>query len=157
MCRLILRINLVFVSLTGIFAAFVLVCPWSQAVAIYRLIGIDLPTQIEHPYLEYLTYMAAALSVMVGCLYLMAGVWPDKYSNLITFLGWSLLFIGVVVLFHGIRLKLPPWPFYPDPIISFVCGTLILVFRRSATTPHQPKQNKEPEAAVAITKIDSRE
>ena len=130
MKRLILRITLIFVALTGIFGVFVLLCPWAQAVKIYQIFGIDLPLQIEHPYLEYLTYLGATLSVMVGILFFMAGVWPDKHSNIISFLGWSLLFIGVIVLVHGIRLNLPPWPFYPDPIISFICGSIILILRR---------------------------
>ena len=135
MKRLILRINLIFVGLTGIFGVFVLLCPWARAIEIYQLFGIDLPPQIDHAYLEYLVYLGATLSVLVGILYFMAGVWPDKYSNLISFLGWSLLFIGgIVSVFMEFRLKLPPWPFYPDPIISFICGSIILVLRREYST-----------------------
>ncbi|NNE94024.1 MAG: hypothetical protein HKN23_20430 [Verrucomicrobiales bacterium] len=126
----ILRISLIFVSLTGFFAIAVLLMPWKSAIEAYKLFGIDMPPTFEHPYMEYLTYLGAALSVFVGALYFMAGAWPKKYANLIVFLGWGLLFIGVVVLYHGLRLKLPPWPFYPDPIISFVFGVLILVCYR---------------------------
>ena len=130
MAKILLCASLILVSLTGLFALFVLVMPWSSAVGVYRKFGIELPEIIESAYLEYLTYMAAAISVVIGVLFLLAGIWPTKYAVIIPFLGWSLLFIGVVVLYHGLRLELPPWPFYPDPIISFVFGAIILVAAR---------------------------
>ena len=130
MTRVLLRSSLILVSVTGLFALFVLVMPWSDAVAVYERFGIDMPERIDSPYLEYLTYLGAAMSVVIGVLYLLAGIAPTKYAVIIPLLGWSLLFFGVVVLYHGLRLKLPPWPFYPDPVISFVFGTIILIAAR---------------------------
>ncbi len=125
-----LRTSLILVSLTGLFALFVLVMPWTNAVTVYRGFGIELPGKIDSAYLEYLTYLAAAMSVVIGVLYLLAGIRPKKFAVIIPFLGWSLLFFGVVTLYHGLRLNLPPWPFYPDPIISFVFGVVILATAR---------------------------
>jgi len=130
----VLRTALILVALTGLFAGFVLCFPWTRATEIYKHFGIELPATFTAPYLEYLTYLGAALSVVVGALYFVAGMWPSRYRNIIPFLGWSLLFIGMVVSYHGFRLDLPPWPFYPDPIISFLCGAAILFLNRRAWT-----------------------
>jgi hypothetical protein len=132
MQQLILRVSLICVSITGLFAGFVIFGNWAFVVRFCRWFGIDLPSNLMTPYIEYLVFMSGAVSVMIGFLYLLPVIWPQRFSNLLPFLGGSLLFIGIVVTYHGIRLSLPPWPFLADPAVCFLFGSIILILGRTA-------------------------
>jgi hypothetical protein len=129
--KIILRVLLAIVALTGLFAIFVPFTSWDTSVRICSMFGIsDLPKNFGHPYMEYLVFMMAGVSIVYGYLFLLAAINPVKYRNVLPFLGCSLLFIGAIITYHGIRLGLPAWPFYVDPPISFGCGFGILYYSR---------------------------
>ena len=122
-----LRVVLFLVSLTGLFAIMFPFLPWKDFITICSWFGItDLPAEPSTPYTEYLFYTMFGASALFGYLYLIAAINPDKYSNIIPILGYALIFIGFIVLYHGIRLKLPPWPYFADPFICFVFGPSIV-------------------------------
>ena len=84
--------------------------------------------------LDYWLRMASGGFALVGCLYLLLMIWPRRFREIVPFMGWFALIEGVVLLGHGLRLGLHPWPFYGDVSACFVSGGGILICWRSAWT-----------------------
>jgi hypothetical protein len=128
---ILLRAMLIVVALTGLFSGVAVFIPWKSTVAILKRLGIEgVPTAFSSPIIEYWLLMMAATCVVVGYLYLVAALNPQKYRNILPILGWGLILIGITAGYHGFRLGLPPWPFYADIGICAVCGPGILWFSR---------------------------
>lgn len=118
----ILRAMLILVSLTGLHCVVFLFIPWDWTLAVVKWLKIQGVSDKYSPIIEYWMLMMAALCVVIGYLYLVAALNPQKYRNLLPILGWALVFIGITAGYHGFRLGLPPWPFYGDLVICAVCG-----------------------------------
>jgi hypothetical protein len=71
-------------------------------------------------------------SIYLLALYLLLALQPAKYRAVIPWFGWVMVVEGLVLLAHGIRLALPPLPFYGDVAASFLGGGGILWFARRA-------------------------
>jgi hypothetical protein len=69
---------------------------------------------------------------LVGGWYLALMIWPQKFAAVIPWIEALMLAEGCVLLFHGIRLSLPLFPFYGDTAACFVGGGGILYFSRYA-------------------------
>lgn len=82
--------------------------------------------------LDYWLRMASGAFALVGCWYLALAIWPRKFANCIFWFGVLMLGEGIILLLHGIRLSLPPLPFYADTAACFFGGTGILAFARHA-------------------------
>jgi len=80
--------------------------------------------------LDYWLRMTAGVYTLVGLLYLLLAFNPAKYRAVIPWFGWVMVIEGVVLLLHGIRLALPPFPFYADVATCFIGGGGILWFAR---------------------------
>ena len=70
--------------------------------------------------------MASGACGLIGCLYLLPTIRPWRFRECMPWLGLVALAEGVVLLVHGLRLSLEPWPFYGDIAACLVSGFGIL-------------------------------
>jgi len=103
---------------------------WSSFIELLH--GLGGPLVPYDRMLDYWLRMTAGVYTLVGVLYLLLAVQPRKYRVVIPWFGWMMLIEGVVLLLHGLRLALPPFPFYADVAASFIGGCGILWFARRA-------------------------
>lgn len=76
--------------------------------------------------LDYWLRMASGAFALVGCWYLILMIWPYKFHNAIPWFGALMLVEGVILLVSGLRLGLPPFPFYGDTAACLLGGGGIL-------------------------------
>jgi hypothetical protein len=76
--------------------------------------------------LDYWLRMAAGAFTLVGCWYFVMMIWPKRHYTSIPWFGALMLVEGLVLLFHGVRLSLPPLPFYADTAACLLAGFAIL-------------------------------
>jgi hypothetical protein len=76
--------------------------------------------------LDYWLRIASGAFALVGCWYLLLMIWPQRFASAIPWFGALMLVEGCILLFHGIRLSLPPLPFYGDTAACFIGGGGIL-------------------------------
>jgi len=112
------------ISIVGVFIS------WSGAVDALQGLGAR-PIEYD-PMLDYWLRMASGAFALVGAWYVVMMIWPRKFAAAIPWFGALMLVEGCVLLFHGLRLGLPPFPFYGDTAACFVGGGGILVFARHA-------------------------
>lgn len=112
------------VSVVGVFLS------WSAAVEALQGLGAQ-PIAYDRM-LDYWLRMAAGAFALVGCWYLVLMIWPRKYCVAIPWFGALMLVEGVILLVHGLRLSLLPFPFYGDTSACFVGGGGILYLSRYA-------------------------
>jgi hypothetical protein len=84
------------------------------------------------PMLDYWLRMAAGAFALLGGWYLVLLLWPQKFHAAIPWFGALMLAEGVILLAHGLRLGLGPWPFYGDVAACFIGGAGIVGFARAA-------------------------
>ena len=108
------------VSVFGVFAT------WSSATLVLQGFGAH-PIAYD-PMLDYWLRMAAGAFALVGVLYLVLMISPQKHFAIIPWFGVLMVGEGVILLIHGLRLGLTPLPFYADTAACFVGGTGILFF-----------------------------
>jgi hypothetical protein len=117
------------VSFYGVFAS------WPAAAQALQGLGAQ---PIAHDrMLDYWLRMASGAFGLVGCLYLALMIWPTKHHAIIPWFGVLMLLEGCILLVHGVRLSLPPFPFYGDIAACFIGGAGILSLARSAK-PQRP-------------------
>jgi hypothetical protein len=115
-----LRLFLVFsavawgVSLYGVFAS------WPAATR--ALQGLGAGAIPPDPMLDYWLRMASGAFGFVGVWYVVLALSPRKYAVAIPWFGWLMIAEGVILLVHGIRLSLPPFPFYGDVAACLLGG-----------------------------------
>src|SRR5262245_235456 len=112
------------VSVFGVFL------PWPTAVE--TLQGLGAKTIPADPMLDYWLRMASGAFFLVGVLFLLLALYPKRFANIIPVMGAIMLAEGAILLFHGVRLGLSPFPFYGDTAFCFVSGGGILLLRDSA-------------------------
>lgn len=66
-------------------------------------------------------FLGAAAIGWIVCLYGVFASWPAVTEALVGF-GALMLVEGVILLVYGIKLSLPPFPFYGDTLACFVVG-----------------------------------
>jgi hypothetical protein len=108
------------------------VLPWPTAVT--ALNGLGAGAVPNDPMLDYWLRMAAGAFTGVGIFFLVLGLWPRRFSNVIG-LAAALMFLeGLVLLVHGLRLGLPPFPFYADAAFCLLVGAGIWILRNEAAS-----------------------
>jgi hypothetical protein len=90
------------------------------------------------PMLEYWFRMFAGAFGLIGVWYTMLMIWPRKFAVAIPWFGIIMLVEGIILLVHGVRLSLPPFPFYGDTAACFVIGGGIVYLAPAARA-----ENKE--------------
>jgi hypothetical protein len=119
------------ISVVGVFLS------WSAAADALQGLGAQ-PIAYDRM-LDYWLRMAAGAFALVGCWYLVLMIWPRKFHAAIPWFGGLMLVEGIILLVHGLRLSLPPFPFYGDTSACFLGGGAILYLSRYAR-PEQAKQ-----------------
>jgi len=112
------------VSVFGVFLS------WSAASHALQELGAQ-PIAYD-PMLDYWLRMAAGAFTLIGGWYLVLMIRPQRFSAAIPWFGGLMLVEGVILLVHGLRLSLPPFPFYADISACFLGGGGILYFSRHA-------------------------
>ncbi|MEI9866091.1 MAG: hypothetical protein WDN00_16365 [Limisphaerales bacterium] len=112
------------ISAMGVFAS------WSQINDIAQGMGAK-PIAYD-PMLDYWLRMMAGAFALIGVWYLVLMLWPKKFHAAIPWFGALMLMEGVILLVHGLRLELGPFPFYGDVSACFIGGAGILYFARAA-------------------------
>ena len=99
--------------------------PWSVMDIVLQNMGAAAPvTDVQ---VQYWFRMATGAWSIIGFLYLIVLLKPQKYNNLIPLLGWGTLFEGIVLLFHGLYLNLPIFPFAGDVGFCLIVGGGLLL------------------------------
>ena len=112
------------ISVVGVFAS------WPQIHDLAQ--GMGAKTIVYDPMVDYwLRMMAGAFALICGW-YLVLMLWPKKFSAAIPWFGWLMIAEGVILLVHGLRLGLGPFPFYGDIAACFLGGAGILFFAKAA-------------------------
>jgi hypothetical protein len=106
------------VSLFGVFLS------WPAASQALQGLGAQ-PVPYDRM-LDYWLRMASGAFGLIGCWYLVLMLWPQKFSVAIPWFGTLMLLEGCILLVHGLRLSLPPFPFYGDTAACFIVGGGIL-------------------------------
>jgi len=87
--------------------------------------------------LDYWLRMAAGAFALIGGWYFVLMIWPRKFHAAIPWFGGFLLVEGAILLVHGLRLSLPPFPFYADASACLLLGVAILYLSRYAKADQQ--------------------
>ena len=125
-----LRLLLGFAAIAWGASVFGIFLTWTKATEFLQGMGAK-PIAYD-PMLDYWLRMAAGVFTLIGCWYLVLMLWPRKFHIAIPWFGGLMLFEGAILLFHGLRLSLPPFPFYGDVSACFLCGVGILLLARQA-------------------------
>lgn len=125
-----LRICLVFSSLGWVVCVVGIFMSWSSFIALLQ--GLGGPSVAYDRMLDYWVRMTAGVYTLIGLVYLLLALRPAKYRAVIPWFGWVMVIEGAVLLVHGIRLALPPFPFFADVAVCFTGGAGILWFARRA-------------------------
>ena len=112
------------VSFYGVFAS------WSAAEQ--GLQGLGAKPVAYDPMLEYWLRMASGAFGLVGVWYFILMLWPQKFYSAIPWFGALMVAEGIILLVSGVRLHLPPFPFYGDTAASLIGGCGILLLASSA-------------------------
>lgn len=112
------------ISAVGVFA--------SWPVAERALEGLGAHPIFYDKMLDYWLRMASGAFALIGVWYLMLMLWPQKYYLAIPWFGGLMLVEGAILLVHGLRLGLPPLPFYGDVTACLIGGSGIVWFSRYA-------------------------
>ena len=102
--------------------------PWSVMDIVLQNMGAASPvTDVQ---VQYWFRMATGAWSIIGFLYLMILLNPQKYNNLISLLAWGTVFEGIVLLIHGLYLNLPLFPFAGDVGFCLIVGGGLLLSNR---------------------------
>lgn len=112
------------VSFYGVFAS------WGGAEQ--ALQGLGAKPIAYDPMLDYWLRMAAGAFGLVGIWYFILMLWPQKFYQAIPWFGALMIAEGFILLVHGLRLHLGPFPFYGDVAACFVGGGGIMLLAGAA-------------------------
>ena len=102
--------------------------PWSVMEIVLQNMGAASPvTDVQ---VQYWFRMATGAWSIIGFLYLIVLLKPQKYNNLIPLLAWGTVFEGIVLLIHGLYLNLPLFPFAGDVGFCLIVGGGLLLSNR---------------------------
>ena len=99
--------------------------PWSVMDIVLQNMGTASP--ITDVQVQYWFRMATTAWSIIGFLYLIVLLNPQKYDNLIPLLAWGTVFEGIVLLIHGLYLNLPLFPFAGDVGFCLIVGGGLLL------------------------------
>lgn len=125
-----LRIFLGFSAFAWGVSAFGVFLSWSAASQ--ALEGLGAKPVAYDPMLDYWLRMASGAFALVGCWYFVLMLQPQKYHAAIPWFGALMILEGLILLVHGLRLSLPPFPFYADTAACLIGGAGILYLSRYA-------------------------
>ena len=141
-----LRVFLGFAAVAWGASVFGVFVSWSAASQLLQELGAQ-PIAYDRM-LDYWLRMAAGAFALIGCWYLILMIWPKKYFVAIPWSGAFMLVEGTILLVHGLRLSLPPLPFYADTAACFVSGSGIVFLSKYARL-----EDKKPDPPADSTPV----
>lgn len=135
-----LRLFLGFSALAWGVSAFGVFASWSAAEQALEGLGAKPITYDQM--LDYWLRMASGAFALVGCWYFVLMLKPQKYHAAIPWFGALMIAEGVILLVHGLRLALPPFPFYADTAACLIGGAGILHLSRYARPDQSPSSTR---------------
>ena len=133
---------LLFVSAFGwAISAIGIILPWSTVIV--GLNGLGAGTIPHDPMLDYWIRMTAGAFTGIGIFFLVIAINPRRFSNVIGLAGLLQFTEGIVLLIHGLRLGLPPFPFYGDTSFCLLAGACIWFLRNEAKETTDNKDTVE--------------
>jgi hypothetical protein len=99
--------------------------PWS--VATESLNGLGAGTIPNDPMLNYWLRMAGGGFTMIGVIFTAILLSPKKYAVLIPLMSYMSIAEGIILLVSGLRLGLPPFPFWGDTTFCIGIGAGLLM------------------------------
>ncbi len=124
-----LRLTLCFCAFVWGVSSFGVFASWDSVAT--ALQGMGAKPIAYDPMLDYWLRMASGAFALVGTGYLLLAIFPRKYAAMLPWFGWVMILEGIILLVHGLRLGLGPFPFYGDVSASLLGGSGILILRRS--------------------------
>lgn len=123
--------TLLFLSAFGwAVSAIAIFLPWPTAVSALQGLGAgNIPSD---PMLDYWLRMAAGAFTGVGIFFAILAARPRKFAAAIPIAGVLMVGEGIVLLVHGLRLGLPPFPFSCDTAFCILLGGGILLLGGTA-------------------------
>jgi hypothetical protein len=118
------------VSIVGV------VVNWPAASA--ALEGLGAQPIVYDRMLDYWLRMAAGAFSLIGAWYIVLMIWPRKFYAAIPWFGGFMVAEGIILLVHGLRLSLPPFPFYCDTAACLFGGGAIVYLARFARPHAEP-------------------
>ena len=103
------------------------------ATALQAMQGLGARAIVYDPMLDYWLRMATGAYGLLGCWYLVLMLWPQRFHAAIPWFGGLMLVEGVILLVHGLRLGLGPFPFYGDVAACLIGGGGIVYLSRAIT------------------------
>ena len=94
--------------------------PWNWIAPMLQSMGTAYDFSDHHA--QYWLRMACGGWSIIGFLLLAALLKPVKYDGLVPLLAWGSIFEGIVLLVHGLLLKLPLFPFAGVVLFCLVVG-----------------------------------
>jgi len=125
-----LRVVLFFCALVWGISAVGIFAKWESAVTLLQ--GLGAKAIPADPMLDYWLRMAAGAFALVGTGYLLLALHPGKYAVMLPWFGWIMIIEGLILLTHGLRLHLGPFPMLGDVTASIAGGTGILTLKGAA-------------------------
>ena len=122
------NILLVFGAIGWMVSVVGVLLPWPTVLA--GLKGLGANAIAYDPMLDYWLRMTAGAFTMIGVLFLLPLLWPQRFDSLVPVLAWLMIAEGAVLLVHGLRLGLSPFPFYGDTAFCLAVGIGLLLLRR---------------------------
>ena len=117
------------ISVMGVFAS------WPQINDIAQ--GMGAKAIVYDPMVDYWLRMMAGAFALIGVWYLMLAIWPRKFAVAIPWFGWLMVAEGIILLVHGLRLGIGPFPFYGDVLACIFGGAGIIYFSPTANKPNE--------------------
>ena len=114
--------------------------PWPVATTGLNDLGAG--TIPEDPMLDYWLRMAGGGFTMIGAIFAAALINPRKYSVVLPLMAYLSIAEGIVLLVSGLRLGLPPFPFWGDTSFCLGVGIGILHVYPRARKERQRNQSK---------------
>jgi hypothetical protein len=99
--------------------------PWRVVAA--GLHGLGAGPLPADPMLDYWLRMAGGAFAMIGAMFAAVLISPRKYGVVLPLLAWLCIAEGMVLLVSGLRLGLPPFPFWADTGFCVGVGVGILI------------------------------
>ena len=137
-----LRLFLGLAALTWGAAGVGIFLSWDTAVQ--ALQGLGARAVPHDPMLDYWLRMASGAFGLIGVLYLVCAIHPGRFQTIIPWLGGFMLMEGAILIVHGLRLSLPPFPFYGDILACCIGGGAILYLSPAARPGTRNRSSNPP-------------
>jgi len=135
MKRRLLRILLGFAGLVWLVSIFGVFTKWGIVETALQGMGAQ-PIGYDRM-LDYWLRMTLGAFTLIGCWFLALAIWPIKFRAAIPWFGVFMVLEGIILFVHGLRLGLPPFPFYADCGACLLLGAGIIALSKSAR-PDEP-------------------